>query len=120
MTDGVHPGLAGIDLGASYILGVIYDDESLTLEMDFRLTEDHPRYEQPDAADGGVEGCYGKGFIRFADFDDLRLRKAKAPEGSEVDYSDIYSATIEGDYANISSGWGEIELTAQSIQIALD
>ena len=37
-----------------------------------------------------------------------------------MDYSDIYSATIEGDYANISSGWGEIELTAQSIQIALD
>ncbi len=117
MADGAHPELADIDLANSYILGVIYDDESLTLEMDFRLTEDHPRYE---VSDGDEDGCYAKGFIRFAEFDDLRLRKAETPEGEEVDYSDIYSATIEGDYANISSGWGEIELTAQSIQIALD
>lgn len=116
MTGGGHPKLAGIDLATSYILGVIYDDESLTLEMDFHLDDTHPRFE---AAEGG-EGCYRKGFVRFADLDDLRLRKAKPEAGREVDYSDIYSATIEGDYANISSGWGEIELTAQSIQIALD
>ncbi len=117
MSESRHPKLAGIDLETSYILGVIYDDESLTLEMDFHLLDSHPRYE---AAEGDAEGCYRKGFVRFADLDDLRLRKARPEDGREVDYSDIYSATIEGDYANISSGWGEIELTAQSIQIALD
>ena len=116
MADGGHPKLAGINIEASYILGVIYDDESLTLEMDFRLTDRHPAYEKPE----GGDGCFRKGFIRFADFDDLRLRKAEVEEGEEVDYSDIYSASFEGDYAFISSGWGEIELTAQSIQIALD
>ena len=109
--------MAGIDLPTSYVFSVIYDDESLTLEMDFRLLESHPRFEAPGAE---ADGCYHKGFIRFAALDDLRLRKAKPEEGREVDYSDIYSATIEGDYANIASGWGEIELTAQSIQIALD
>jgi hypothetical protein len=111
-----HPKLEAVDLEKSYILGVIYDDESLTLEMEFCILEGHPRYEQPEDDDG----CYRKGFIRFADFDDLRLRKAKHEEGKEVNYSDIYSATIEGDYAFLSSGWGEIELTAQSIQIAVD
>lgn len=116
MAGGGHPKLEAIDLEKSYILGVIYDDDSLTLEMDFHLLESHPRYEQP----GTDDGCYRKGFIRFADFDDLRLRKAKVEEGKELNYSDIYSATIEGDYAFLSSGWGEIELTAQSIQIALD
>jgi len=117
MSEGGDPKLAGIDLSTSYILGVIYDDESLTLEMDFRLLESHPRYQPPG---DGSDGCYGKGFIRFADLDDLRLRKADPDEGREVNYSDIYSATIEGDYANISSGWGDIELTARSIRIALD
>ena len=117
MGEGGDPRLAGIDLATSYILGVIYDDESLTLEMDFHLLDAHPRYQAP--ADG-EDGCYRKGFIRFADLDDLRLRKARPEDGREVDYSDIYSATIDGDYAYISSGWGEIELTAQSIQIALD
>ncbi|AKM07117.1 hypothetical protein [Pelagerythrobacter marensis] len=117
MGEGGDPKLAGIDLVTSYILGVIYDDESLTLEMDFHLLETHPRYEAPGE---GADGCYRKGFIRFADLDDLRLRKAKPEDGRKLDYSDIYSATIDGDYANIASGWGEIELTAQSIQIALD
>ena len=116
MAGEIHPRLAGIDLDKSYIMGVIYDDESLALEMDFHLLNTHPRFEQPQ----NDEGCYRKGFIRFADFEDLRLRKAKAEDGREVDYSDIYSATIEGDYAFISSGWGEIELTAKSIQIAVD
>ena len=116
MAGATHPKLEAIDLEKSYIMGVIYDDESLTLEMDFHLLDSHPRYEEPDSD----EGCYRKGFIRFADFEDLRLRKAKAEDGREVDYSDIYSATIEGDYAFISSGWGEIELTAKSIQIAVD
>ena len=108
--------LAGIELDKSYILGVIYDDESLTLEMDFRLAPGHPRYEQPE----GDDGCYRNGFIRFADIDDLRLRKAKVEPGQDVNYSDVYSATIDGDYANISSGWGEIELTARSIRVAVD
>lgn len=117
MSEGGDPKLAGIDLPGSYVLGVIYDDESLTLEMDFHLLESHPRF-QPPAAE--ADGCYCKGFIRFADLEDLRLRKASPDEGREVNYSDIYSATIEGDYANISSGWGEIELTARSIRVALD
>lgn len=111
-----HPKLAGIDLDTSYIIGVIYDDDSLTLEMDFHLLPGHPRYEEPDSE----EGCYRKGFIRFADFDDLRLRKTRAAEGEEVDLSIINSATIEGEYAFIDSGWGEIELTAQTIQVAVD
>ena len=116
MTEGKHPKLAGIEIETSYILGVIYDDESLTLEMDFHLLEDHPAYKTPTKD----EGCYRQGFIRFADMDDLRLKKAKAIDGEDVDLSDIYSAQFEGDYAFISSGWGEIELTAKSIQIALD
>ncbi len=111
-----HPKLRGIDIDTSYIMGVIYDDESLTLEMDFHLLEDHPRFEQSD----NPEGCYRNGFIRFADFDDLRLKKTKVEDGKDVDLSVINSATIDGDYAFIDSGWGEIELTAQSIQIAVD
>lgn len=114
---GTHPKLAGIDLDRSYILGVIYDDESLTLEMDFRLEPGHPKYRAPAAE---ADGCFNKGFVRFSDMDDLRLRKTKVGEDQKVDLSIINSATIDADYAFIDSGWGEIELTAQSIQIAFD
>lgn len=116
MVDSGHPKLEGIDIDTSYILGVIYDDESLTLEMDFHLLDSHPRYEKSDKP----EGCYRNGFIRFSDFEDLRLKKTNVDDGKEHDLSVINSATIDGDYAFIDSGWGEIELTAQSIQIAID
>ena len=114
---GTHPKIAGIDLDKSYILGVIYDDESLTLEMDFCLQPGHAKYRVPAE---GEDGCYNKGFIRFSDMDDLRLRKTKVPEGEQVDFSIITTATIDADYAFIDSGWGEIELTARSIQVAFD
>ncbi|WP_284125240.1 hypothetical protein [Parerythrobacter aestuarii] len=114
---GTHPKLEKINLDKSYILGVIYDDESLTLEMDFRLEADHPEFKAPEA---GQDGCYRQGFVRFSDMDDLRLRKTKVEEGKNVDLSIINAATIDADYAFIDSGWGEIELTAQSIQIAFD
>lgn len=108
--------LAGIDFANSYLLNVIYDDESLTLEMDWRLEPGHPRYAEPDA-----DGCYRQGFIRFADIDDLRLAKARGKDGGEVtDYSVIDSVSFDGERVVIASGWGEIEVTARAIRVAVD
>ena len=110
--------LAGIDFDNSYLLNVIYDDESLTLEMDYALSPDHPRYSAPEA---GAEGCFRQGFLRFGDIVDLRLAKGKGRDGGETDdYSTINSARFEGDHVAISSGWGEIEVTARSVRVAVD
>lgn len=116
MSSETHPKLMNVDLDTSYILGVIYDDVSLTLEMDFHILEGHPRYEPTDAE----EGCYRKGFMRFGEMEDLRLNKATASESDDVDLSVIESATVDGNYFYMMSGWGEIELTAASIQIVID
>ena len=62
------PRFQGIDFERSFLTGVIYDDESLSLEMDFRLTEGHPRYAPPQPDE---EGCYRGGYIRFGDINDL-------------------------------------------------
>ena len=111
-----HPKLEAVDLNTSHLTGVIYDDVSLTLEFDFHLLEGHPQYIQPDNG----EGCYRKGFIQFTDVEDLRLNKAKVENGDPGDSSIIKSATIENGYCYMMSGWGEIELTAQSIRVAFD
>ncbi|APE28593.1 hypothetical protein [Aurantiacibacter gangjinensis] len=116
MSGSTHPKLANVDMPKSYILGVIYDDVSLTLEMDFHVTEGHPRYVATD----DPEGCYVKGIITFKDMDDLRLKKAKVAEGEERNLSIIETAEIDGDYCYILSGWGEIELTAKTIQVLFD
>ena len=111
------PRFKGIDFERSYLLGVIYDDESLTLEMDFRLAETHPEYAAPQP---GEEGCYRGGFIRFADIEDLQIDKAKPVEGEAEDYSIIYSVSGDGQRFEFSTGWGGIKVAAGSVRIALD
>ncbi len=109
------PKFEGIDFQHSYVLGVIYDDESLTLEMDFRLTEQHPQFASTDE---GEEGRFGNGFVRFADIDDLHISKARAD--GDVDYSTIFSASGDGKNFEISCGWGEIKVAARSVRVQLD
>ena len=111
------PRFNGIDFENSYLLGVIYDDESLTLELDFNLTEEHPSYTAPE---GGEDACYRSGYVRFADIEDLQIDKAKPAEGEEQDYSVIYSVADDGNKFEISCGWGEITVAAKSIRVALD
>jgi hypothetical protein len=111
------PRFDGIDFEQSYLLGVIYDDESLTLEMDFKLTDRHPAYAAPQS---GEEGCYREGFVRFADIEDLQIAKAPVPEGETPDYSVVYSGEGDAERFAFSTGWGEIKVTAKSVRVALD
>jgi hypothetical protein len=112
------PRFDGIDFERSFLLGVIYDDESLTLEMEFHLTTRHPQFALPQ---DGENGCYRGGYVRFADIEDIQIDKAPVPEGeAESDYSVIYSASGEGDRFSISTGWGDVKVSARSIRIALD
>ena len=114
MTD---PRFDGIDFEHSFLTGVIYDDESLTLEMDFNLTEQHAKYAAPGPDE---DGCYRGGYIRFADIADLQIDKAKPVEGEAEDYSIVYSVTGDGQRFEFSTGWGEIRVAASSVRIALD
>ena len=111
------PRFDGIDFDRSYLTGVIYDDESLTLEMDFNLTEQHPKHAPPAPDE---EGCYRGGYIRFAEIDDLQIDKAKPVEGEAEDYSIVYSVTGDGQRFEFSTGWGEIKVSAGSVRVALD
>ncbi len=112
---GVEDKLKGIDFPNSYLMNVIYDDESLTLEFDYALEPEHPKYSAPNAGD---TGCFRPGFIRFADITDLRLAKSAA--GESGDLSRIRSAECKGDHVALSSGWGEVEVSARSIRVAVD
>jgi hypothetical protein len=111
------PRFKGIDFERSFLLGVIYDDESLTLEMDFRLAELHPEYVAPQDGD---DGCFRGGFIRFADIDDLQIDKARTDQSENADYSVIYSVSGDGKNFEFSCGWGEIKVSARSVRVAFD
>jgi len=111
------PRFDGIDFEGSFLTGVIYDDESLTLEMDFLLNDRHPQYAVPEP---GEEGCFRGGYVRFAEIGDLQIDKAKPVEGQDEDYSVIYGVSGDGQTFEFSCGWGEIKVAAGSVRVALD
>ena len=113
----IDPRFEGIDFERSFLTGVIYDDESLSLEMDFNVTEGHPRYAAPQP---GEDGCYRGGYIRFGEIDDLQIDKAKPVDGQAEDYSIIYAVSGDGRRFEFSTGWGEIKVAAGSVRLALD
>jgi len=108
--------IAGIDLVRSYILDVISDDSTLTLDMDFRLRESHPRYTNP----GTLDGCYRRGYIRFAQIEDLRLNKSPTAPKDVRNLSIIYSTEFHDDFVHIDSAWGEVEVSASTIQVVVE
>ncbi|HEU4819587.1 MAG TPA: hypothetical protein VFS87_00315 [Qipengyuania sp.] len=95
----------------SMLLGVIVDDDELTLEMDFCLERDHPDYEAP----GPGECCFHPGMIRFSGITTLNLERAQAEPGQRR--FAIQEFTIEGTKFALACDWGAIHLQARSIRV---
>ena len=98
------------------LLGVVVDDDRLTLEMDFCLQPGHPAYEPPGA---GEEFCLHPGTIRFASIAALDLARASHVEPAQRRHA-IQSFAIDGNRFAMRCDWGTINLQARSIRVATE
>lgn len=96
----------------SKLLGVVVDDDQLTLEVDFCLEPGHPDYEAPGADE---EGCFHPGVIRFGGITTLNLEREQAAAGQKR-YA-IQSFAIDGTRFDMRCDWGAIHLQARSIRV---
>ena len=96
----------------SMLLGVVVDDDQLTLELDFCLEPDHPDYEAPGA---GEACCFHPGTIRFGGITTLHLERAQGEPGQRR--FAIQSFAIEGTRFDMKCDWGAIRLQARSIRV---
>lgn len=96
----------------SMLLGVVVDDDQLTLELDFCLEPSHPEYEAPG---GGDECCFHPGMIRFGGITTLNLERAQGEAGQRR-YA-IQSFSIDGTKFEMKCDWGAIQLQARSIRV---
>lgn len=96
----------------SMLLGVVVDDDQLTLEMDFCLEPDHPDYEAPGE---GEDCCFHPGMIRFGGITTLNLERAQGEAGQRR--FAIQSFSIEGTKFDMECDWGAIHLQARSIRV---
>lgn len=96
----------------SMLLGVVVDDDQLTLEMDFCLEPGHPDYEAPGSDD---DYCFHPGMIRFGGITTLNLERAQGEAGQRR--FAIHSFSIEGAKFDMECDWGAIHLQARSIRV---
>lgn len=96
----------------SMLLGVIVDDDELTLELDFCLEPGHPDYEAPGSDE---ECCFHPGMIRFGGITTLNLERAQGEAGQKR-YA-IQEFTVEGTKFAMACDWGAIHLQARSIRV---
>lgn len=96
----------------SMLLGVVVDDDQLTLEMDFCLEPGHPDYEAPGE---GEACCFHPGMIRFGGITTLNLERAQGEAGQRR--FAIQSFAIEGSRFDMTCDWGAIHLQARSIRV---
>lgn len=103
-----------VDIANSVLLGVVINDDELTLEMDFCLSPGHPDYEAPGA---GEEHCFHPGLLKFAGISKLSLERAENANGASRRRFAIQSFQIEGTRFDMSCDWGDIHLQARSIRV---
>jgi hypothetical protein len=97
----------------SMLLGVIVDDDQLTLELDFCLEPGHPAYETPGE---GEQCCFHPGMIRFGGITSLTLKRSEQSESSRRRHA-IQSFAIDGTRFEMACDWGAIHLQARSIRV---
>ncbi len=103
-----------IDIEKSVLLGVIINDDELTLDMDFCLDPAHADYEAPGVDE---EGCFHPGALKFAGITKLTLERAEGEAGGTNRRFAIHSFNIEGTRFDMSCEWGDIHLQARSIRV---
>jgi len=96
----------------SMLLGVVVDDDQLTLEMDFCLESGHADYEAPGSDE---DCCFHPGMIRFGGITTLNLERAQSEAGQRR--FAIRSFAIEGTKFDLECDWGAIHLQARSIRV---
>ena len=69
-----------VDIANSVLLGVVINDDELTLEMDFCLAPGHPDYEAPGA---GEAHCFHPGMLKFAGISKLTLERSDNASGGK-------------------------------------
>lgn len=107
---------AHVAIERSMLLGVVVDDDRLTLEMDFCLQPDHPAYEAPGK---GEECCFHPGSIHFGGISALTLDRAEQAEAHQRRFA-IQSFAIDGARFDLACDWGAIHLQARSIRVVTE
>lgn len=107
------PGLAGVYLEDSYVLGISEDPGELTFNLDAVLTPESPAYHEPRP---GEHYCYAAGKLIFANVTQLdwaRRNETRFRDASgEEDLGNIDILQRDGDSIVAEGDWGKVRVVS--------
>jgi hypothetical protein len=106
------PGLVGVFLEDSYVLGISESPEQLSFRLDAVLTPEHPAYHPPRP---GEQYCYADGTLIFGDVASVEwLRRSSShytDASGEEDLGNIDILTVAGGTFTVEGDWGEVRIS---------
>jgi hypothetical protein len=115
------PGLAGVFLEDSYVLGISETSERVVFHLDAVLTPEHSAYHLPRH---GEQYCYANGDLVFPDVAHVQwLRRSSShytDASGEEDLGNIDILTVEGDAFVAEGDWGAVRISGGEPRFELD
>ena len=106
------PGLAGVFLEDSYVLGISESSEQVVFHLDAVLTPEHPAYHSPRL---GEQYCYANGNLIFPDVTQIvwlnRNSSHYTDASGEQDLGNIDILTVDGDAFVAEGDWGAVRIS---------
>lgn len=112
------PGLEQVYLEDSWVLGIQVDQQRAAFQLELVLTEDHPRYQPPQA---GERYCYAPAWLVFECAELVELQLSGAPPATdasgEQDLGNIDTlCQVEGEYV-ATGDWGALRVRGGRVRI---
>jgi hypothetical protein len=114
------PGLAGVFLEDSYVLGITESSEQVVFRLDAILTPEHPTYHSPRP---GEQYCYENGSLVFPGVTRVEWLKRGSNHytdaSGEGDLGNIDILTVDGDTVVVEGDWGVVQISGATPRFEL-
>jgi hypothetical protein len=117
----MFPGLVGVFLEDSYVLGISETSDQLVFRLDAVLTPDHPAYQPPRP---GEQYCYAEGSLVFPDVTRVVWFKRGSSHytdaSGEEDLGNIDILTEDGNGFVAEGDWGAVRISGAQPRFELN
>jgi hypothetical protein len=107
------PGLTGVFLEDSYVLGISESEGKVAFRLDAVLTPEHAGYHPPNP---GEQYCYANGDLVFPDVTGVVWEKRSSTHytdaSGEEDLGNIDILKVDGDAFAVEGDWGSVRISS--------